>query len=226
MIKSPIVKPASDRTILVQFGSGISEDIRTHVLFYSKAFVRSLNSIINDISPGYTSILVRLKKEIPISKGLVEINKLLKSHTEINISNPKTVKIPVCYDEEFSPDMKRVIKHTGYSSCEIIKRHLSGDYVVYFIGFSPGFPYIGGMDQALETPRLESPRFAVPAGAVAIGGKQTGIYPIESPGGWNIIGRTHLPLFNWSTLGSSPIKIGNRIEFHAVSKNKLLSLNK
>ena len=170
--------------------------------------------------------MVRLKKEIPISKGLVEINKLLKSHTEINISNPKTVKIPVCYDEEFSPDMKRVIKHTGYTSCEIIKRHLSGDYVVYFIGFSPGFPYIGGMDQALETPRLESPRFAVPAGAVAIGGKQTGIYPIESPGGWNIIGRTHLPLFNWSTLGSSPIKIGNRIEFHAVSKNKLLSLNK
>ena len=103
---------------------------------------------------------------------------------------------------------------------EIIHKHTKGKYLIYFLGFSPGFPYIGGMDLKLETPRLSSPRISVPAGSVAIGGKQTGIYPIQSPGGWNIIGRTPLLLFDWNKLRNPVLPMGGRIEFYPITEKE------
>ena len=220
MFETPKILPASDRTILIHFGNKISEDIHKDVLHYSQVLVESFDSLINNISPGYCSILIRLQGKVSMNQSISLIRKIFNNDTHINISPSRTVNIPVCYDGEFSPDMKRVMKYTGYSRDEVIDRHVSGSYLVYFIGFSPGFPYMGGMDTSLETPRQKTPRTIVPAGSVAIGGKQTGIYPIESPGGWNIIGKTYLPLFNWNDINSNPIQMGYKIQFHAISKNK------
>ena len=220
MFETPKILPASDRTILIQFGNKISEDKHKYLLHYSQVLAEWSDSLINNISPGYCSILIRLQDNVSMNQSISLIRKIFNNDTQINISPSRTVNIPVCYDGEFSPDMKRVMEHTGYSRDEIIDRHVSGSYLVYFIGFTPGFPYMGGMDTSLETPRQKTPRTIVPAGSVAIGGKQTGIYPIESPGGWNIIGKTYLPLFDWNDINSNPIKMGYRIQFHAISKKK------
>ena len=136
----------------------------------------------------------------------------------------RTIEIPVCYEDEFGPDLGRVLKHTGYDKEELIKRHTLGRYLVYFLGFSAGFPYIGGMDESLATPRLEAPRKAVPAGSVGIAGQQTGIYPLSTPGGWNLIGRTPLPLFNRSNPKDTSIRMGDRIRFHTVGRAEFESL--
>ena len=207
MIKDPIVKPASDRSILIQFGSKISEDIHEQIVYYSNVILNSQSSYIHNISPAYCSILVRLKNEATMDEMLFKLKDIFNNQKAIKAPLSKNIKIPVCYEGEYSPDIERVMKYTGYSKNEIITKHISGNYLVYFIGFSPGFPYIGGMDHTLETPRLKTPRTVVPAGSVAIGGNQTGIYPIQSPGGWNIIGRTYLSLFEWKNIDDSLIKI-------------------
>ena len=106
------------------------------------------------------------------------------------------------------------------SSGEVIKRHTAGNYLVYFIGFSPGFPYIGGMDETLATPRLDTPRKKVPLGSVAVANNQTGIYPIESPGGWNLIGRTPLPIFNINDPENSLVDIGDKLHFRSISQDE------
>jgi len=226
MIIDPIVKPASDRSILIQFGSKISEDIHKQIVYYSNILLNSQSSYIHNISPAYCSILVRLKNEATMDEMLLKLKDIFNNQKAIKAPPSKNIKIPVCYEGEFSPDIKRVMKYTGYSKNEIITKHISGNYLVYFIGFSPGFPYIGGMDHTLETPRMKTPRTVVPAGSVAIGGNQTGIYPIQSPGGWNIIGRTHLTLFEWENIDNSLIKIGTKIEFYPITKDEFLKFRK
>ena len=104
--------------------------------------------------------------------------------------------IPVCYGGDFGPDLAFVAKHAGLTEAEVIRRHTGRDYRIYMLGFLPGFPYLGGLDPRLFTPRLQNPRTAIPAGSVGIGGEQTGIYPVASPGGWQLIGRTPLDLFD------------------------------
>ena len=123
------------------------------------------------------------------------------------------IEIPVCYDHNLSPDMNRVKKITSLEKEKIISLHSSNDYIVYFIGFSPQFPYLGGMEKALTTPRLDYPRTKVPSGSVGIADDQTGIYPLSTPGGWNIIGRTPLNLIKKNNLEKSIIKMGDIIRF-------------
>jgi len=123
------------------------------------------------------------------------------------------VEIPVVYGGESGPDLAFVAAHTGLSADEVIRRHTAPTYTVYFIGFTPGFPYLGGMDVRLTAPRLETPRARVPAGSVGIAGPQTGVYPLESPGGWRIIGRTHLPLFDLSAQPPSLLSPGDEVRF-------------
>ncbi|WP_137960277.1 5-oxoprolinase subunit PxpB, partial [Burkholderia sp. 4M9327F10] len=108
----------------------------------------------------------------------------------------REVEIPVQYGGEFGPDLQVVASHTGLSAEEVVQRHTAGEYVVFFLGFQPGFAYMGGLEEALHTPRRASPRLEVPAGSVGIGGEQTGVYPATSPGGWQLIGRTAAPLFD------------------------------
>ncbi|MEO6281658.1 5-oxoprolinase subunit PxpB [Roseateles sp.] len=122
----------------------------------------------------------------------------------------RLVEIPVTYD---GPDLGDVATHCGLSADEVVRRHTQGQYVVYFIGFQPGFAYLGGLDEALHTPRRSEPRVAVPAGSVGIGGAQTGIYPLATPGGWQLIGRTSLALFDPTAEPPSLLAPGDRVRF-------------
>jgi KipI family sensor histidine kinase inhibitor len=127
--------------------------------------------------------------------------------------NSREVEIPVRYGGVDGPDLAVVAQHTGLSEEDVVRRHCSGEYVVFFLGFQPGFAYLGGLDEALHAPRRREPRLAVPAGSVGIGGAQTGIYPAISPGGWQLIGRTALTLFDPARMPSTLLQPGDTVRF-------------
>jgi KipI family sensor histidine kinase inhibitor len=133
---------------------------------------------------------------------------------------PRLVEIPTLYGGEFGPDLGDVAEHNGISDAEVIKIHSGADYLVYMMGFLPGFPYLGGMSERIATPRLKTPRSAIPAGSVAIAERQTGIYPVESPGGWRIIGRTPISLFDPSREPPVEIEPGDYLRFVQVDESE------
>lgn len=146
--------------------------------------------------PGMNNITVVLRD--PQMLALDAIERLQRWWEESEALEPesRTIEIPVIYGKDAGPDLALVARHANLSEKQVVELHASVDYVVWFLGFQPGFPYLGGLPQVLATPRRAEPRVSVPAGSVGIGGVQTGIYPLQSPGGWNLIGRTDLPLFN------------------------------
>ena len=191
-----------DSTLVIEFGKDI--DVYTNKLVqfvFSKTEKRLYkNLFIKDIYPTYKSLVINydnlaidyqaLKKKIESLVFEIIVN------YDKNVSSDKVLEIPVKYGGEFGPDLKIMSKKLNISEESIINIHSSPIYRIYMIGFMPGFPYLGGLDERISFPRLSTPRIKVPAGSVGIAGKQTGIYPFESPGGWNIIGRTELSLFD------------------------------
>ena len=219
-IINPDFIPASDNSILIKFGDKISENLHLKVFSYTQYLLENPVAQIISISPGYNSILVRLNNSTRLNESIDLLKTISKSiHIKQGIKQ-REIQIPVCYDSEMSLDLERVMRHTTYSRNKIIKYHTSRTYLVYFIGFSAGFPYIGGLDETLATPRLDSPRTNVPTGSVAIAGNQTGIYPLSTPGGWNIIGRTPLKLFDKDVPGTSILRMGDRIQFIAINQDE------
>ena len=178
-----------------------------------------IQGIIN-IHPGYTSMLFTLDKMANIDDTIQAVENSLDMVQNSEPPEAKLVEVPVLYGGNYGKDIQRVVQFSRLSEDEIIQRHQSGNYLVYFLGFSPGFPYIGGMDQDLKTPRLQTPRKRVPQGSVAIAGGQTGIYPFPSPGGWNLIGRTPLKIFNISNPKNSLIQMGDKVQFKSISEDE------
>jgi inhibitor of KinA len=133
---------------------------------------------------------------------------------------PATIEVPVCYESDFAPDLDEVARHSGVSPDEVVNRHSTAKYRVSCVGFTPGFPYLSGLPPELATPRRASPRKEIPAGAVAIGGTQTGVYPRKSPGGWNIIGRTPLRLFDAERQPPALFRAGDRVLFRRISRQE------
>jgi len=205
---------------LVKFGDDISEDLHQQVFSFSNQLLQQSFNGINNVHPGYNSVLVTFDKNIYCDTVLEKVQQFWSEFQEQKQEKYNTVEIPVLYGAKYGPDLDRVCKYTGLSSGEVIKRHTAGNYLVYFIGFSPGFPYIGGMDETLATPRLDTPRKKVPLGSVAVANNQTGIYPIESPGGWNLIGRTPLPIFNINNPENSLVDIGDKLHFRSISQDE------
>ena len=132
----------------------------------------------------------------------------------------RSVEVPVCYDFEFAPDLARVAEHTSLEQTEVIELHSSATYITACIGFMPGFPFLAGLPAKLQVPRLATPRTQVPAGSVAIAGAQAGIYPLDSPGGWNVIGRTPVRLFDAGSNPPALLRPGDRVRFRAISRDE------
>ena len=215
----------SERSILVEWPQEISQNILDDVLFFKKSLLElNIESLLH-VNTAYNSLLVIYKFTIDNINDEVL---MLKDHylhgKVVKKAKAKLFKIPVCYDEEFGLDLKELSEEKKLSIPEIINLHSKPIYTVFFIGFLPGFLYLGGLDKQLHFPRKKSPRLLVEKGAVAIGGEQTGLYPIASPGGWNIIGSSPIALFLPKKKEPCFAKPGDKIQFVPISKSMYNSI--
>jgi KipI family sensor histidine kinase inhibitor len=211
-ISNVTLRPASDRSLLVTFGEVASLETHRQTLRLTRALM-GVRGVLN-LHPAYASLLVDYDPRL-LGRADVEalIDGVCARADETADALEPLIEIPVRYGGVDGPDLLDVARHAGLSAERVVELHSSAEYLVYFLGFSPGFPYLGGMPPELATPRLGSPRKCVPAGSVAIGGAQTGIYPADSPGGWRIIGRTPLRLFDASASPPALLRMGGRLRF-------------
>src|SRR5262249_41387614 len=153
-----------------------------------------------------------------------ELRKCLSRLSKVKLPEPNEVGIPVCYGWEFGPDLDEVARLHKITPERVIELHSSATYLVYFLGFAPGFAYLGELAQELATARLAMPRKRVPAGSVGIAGNQTGVYPFETPGGWRLLGRTPVPMFRADRDGLSLLSLGDRVRFVPISRERFAEL--
>lgn len=186
-----------DCAVTLQIGNEISEQVNREVVNALAAIRRADISGVCELVPTYTSICIHYDPAVLSYEALRNALKLVKADPveEKSDQEERVVEIPVCYGGEYGPDLEFVAEHNGLTAEEVVRRHSNGQYLVYMLGFLPGFAYMGGMDKTIACPRLISPRTKIPAGSVGIAGAQTGIYPLSSPGGWQLIGRTPLKMF-------------------------------
>lgn len=212
-------KYAGDKAVLIEFENEISEEINEKVRKLDFAINEYLAETIEETVPAYRSILVYYDPLKVSLKNLInDLKSLEKSSSKYEIPVPRQLEIPVVYGGEFGPDLKYVADYNSLNPEEVIKKHSSGQYRVYLLGFTPGFPYLGGLSDQLVTPRHKNPRKKILAGSVGIAGSQTGIYPLDSPGGWRIIGRTPLDLFDPDSAEPFLFQQGDLIKFKRISK--------
>ncbi len=166
-----------------------------------------------EVIPGMNNITVVLRDPGTLALDAIERLQSWWEESEALEPESRAIEIPVLYGGDAGPDLGRVAEHCRMSEKQVVELHASVDYVVWFIGFQPGFPYLGGLPEVLATPRRAEPRVRVAAGSVGIGGAQTGIYPLETPGGWNLIGRTDLALFNPRLAEPSLLRPGDTLRF-------------
>ena len=168
---------------------------------------------VQEVIPGMNNITLILRDPQPSALDAIERLQRWWEESEVQIPESRQVAIPVIYGGEAGPDLTVVAEHAGLSIHQVVELHSSTDYVVYFIGFQPGFPYLGGLDPRLHIPRRAEPRVAVPAGSVGIGGSQTGVYPLASPGGWQLIGQTPVALFDPLQQPPTLLRPGDTVRF-------------
>lgn len=214
----PKIMVISDNSIIIEYPPAISEEINGNIRSVTKAIKSRLGDEIVDIIPAYHNIIIgydclAVDPEVLCEKISVLVSGIEKSGAE----EKEIVEIPVCYEEPYGLDMEDVCRIHNISKEELIRKHTKPEYLVYMIGFTPGFPYLGGMDESLATPRKKEPRSKIPAGSVGIAGSQTGVYPIASPGGWQIIGRTPLKLFDPYRENPVMIEAGQYIRYVSIS---------
>ena len=164
--------------------------------------------------------MVSLSSNVRIKQIVEFLKESISNAKNEEIPKGTEIKVPVVYGGEFGPDLRRVSDYSNLTENEVIERHTQRSYLVYFIGFSIGFPYLGGMDESIATPRLKSPRKKVDSGHIGIAGSQTGIYPLSSPGGWNLIGKTPVDVFDIDNPTSSKIKMGDRLNFIRIDESE------
>ncbi|MTH52843.1 5-oxoprolinase subunit PxpB [Bacillus mangrovi] len=219
--------PVSEQALLIEFGQAPSEEIRLAIRQFTEELDQHRFPWLVEYIPAFTNVTLLFDLQYfrderdPHAVIEEEVSLILSAkQSDTHSKAIHTVKIPVCYDEEFGMDLDEVAAHNGISKEEVIEIHTSGHYPVYMIGFSPGFPYLGGMSEKIAAPRKEKPRPKIPAGSVGIAGTQTGVYPMETPGGWQIIGRTPLRLFDAEQNPPALLKAGDSVEFYAISKEE------
>ena len=223
------VSPLGDESVVIQLSESISVETQTHIGAIAVYLDNHPISGMVEYIPAYTTIAIFYNAVDVLAENhsdgtnafdIVqrEIEKMVSQLPENPETESNVIEIPVCYGGEFGPDLEVVARHNNLSEQEVIDTHANGDYMVYMIGFAPGFPFIGGMSEKIATPRKDSPRLQIPAGSVGIAGSQTGVYPIETPGGWQLIGRTPIKLFRPDEEVPILLKSGDSIRFFPISE--------
>ena len=227
--------PLGDRALLIQLGSAIDEKTHRQVRAVSARLASHRVPGLIEVVPAFASVALHYDPErvpndkpgtgrgsarSPYVRFAAAVEAALANLAEEPLPNPRTLEIPVRYGGDEGPDLTVVAEAHGLTADEVVRLHTGGTYRVYMLGFAPGFAYLGGLPDVLATPRRDEPRTAVPAGSVGIGGSQTGIYPLVSPGGWQIIGRTSVSLFDPQRTPPALLAIGDIVRFRAVGPDE------
>jgi inhibitor of KinA len=223
------ISPLGDTALLIDFGNKIDEDINKQVIGRARQLKENLAAVI-EVVPAYSSVtvyfdVVKLKKQTPKNKLVYDhlkeaVEQVLSQPISLGEKQERLIKIPVCYEQEFAPDIHSLAFGNNVSVEEVIALHISKIYRVFMLGFLPGFSYLGEVDERIATPRKPAPQ-PVAAGSVGIAGKQTGIYPFASPGGWQIIGRTPLTIFDPHAGDDAALfRAGDRVQFFSITANE------
>ena len=216
-------KIASADSVIVYFSDSISKENSRVVQHNYKLLKKLKEKGIIDLTPSYTTILIHYDLDYFNYKSII---KFLKQNLTLDVDEAKEegdiVEIPIYYDIEVGFDLSRISKLSGLSIDEVIALHVETVYDVYTIGFLPGFAYLGEVNEKIATPRLETPSTKIPKGSLGIADNQSAIYPIQSPGGWNIIGRTYLDMFDKDKEGFSYLNVGDRVKFKPISRNEFV----
>ena len=215
------ILPAGESCLFVEFGEIVSRELNARVTALKAALEAAPLPGVTELVPTYRSLAVNFD---PLTVDLAALKARLKDKAaalgECEAQSGVTVRVPACFGGEYGPDLADVAAHCGLDEDEVVRRYCASPLYCYMNGFTPGFPYLGGMDESLTTPRLTSPRTAIPAGSVAIGGAQAGAYSLASPGGWRIIGRVPFPLYDAGRDPSTVIRAGMNVRFYPVSRER------
>ncbi|WP_222984292.1 5-oxoprolinase subunit PxpB [Flagellimonas meishanensis] len=213
------IKPYGEYAILLEWPNEVAEDILCDILDFMEHF-RTISGTEWEMVPAYNSLMMVSQGDVldfDRSKQLINDSLFTRATSRIKREN-HLWHIPVCYDAEFGIDLEEVAEHLNISVNTLIEQHTAHQYLVYGIGFLPGFMYLGGLPSSLEIPRRAEPRLHVAKGSVGLAGKQTGIYPQESPGGWNIIGNCPISLFNPKKEEPCLVNVGDKVQFHSIPR--------
>lgn len=214
---------ASDQAILVYLGEEIGLPAHERVLKLLRLLEKNPPVWLRNVQPAYCSLLVAFDS-CRVDHAQVEAT--LREYEEraetMRAPKPRTVEIPVCYGGEFGPDLEEVARIHRLQADEVIRLHSSRTYHAYFLGFAPGFAYLGDLPGEIATPRLETPRKRVPEGSVGIAGRQTAVYPFATPGGWRLLGRTTLRFFRTDRIPMQLVSIGDQVRFRPISRDEFL----
>lgn len=214
--------PVGDRAISVKAGNEIAPHINKKLRSLCHKITEEGLAGVIEYAPTYCSVVIYYD---PLVHGYDDMCQILRDmekylNTDSGDGDVRIVELPTVYGGEFGQDMETVCNHTGLSEEEVVKRHSGRDYLVYMLGFLPGFTYLGGMDEQLTTPRLSTPRTKIIKGSVGIAGAQTGTYPSDSPGGWQIIGRTPVTLYNVASEKAALLEAGDYVRYVPISKEE------
>lgn len=213
------IEIAAMDALMVRLFDTIDEANMAWVIAADQALRSAFGPVLIDLVPSYTTLLLQYDcQQLNHTEALGLINKALAGLAPANTQAGELHDIPVWYDESVGPELPLVAKHAGLSVDELVKQHCNHDYCVFALGFAPGYGFMGLVDAALATPRLKTPRRKVAAGSVGIADRQTAIYPLLSPGGWNILGRTNVPLFEYAKRGEPLFLPGDKVRFRAISR--------
>lgn len=222
----PRVRWAGEAALTIELGEGLDASTNDRVLALAEAIEARSICGVREVVPAYRSATIYIDPLLRDGDRLAsELLDLLNSAPTCRPTPPRLVEIPVCYGGEEGPDLEELSRLTGRSPAEVVALHHSVTYRVYMIGFLPGFPYLGTVPPALRVPRLAEPRRKVAAGSVAVAGEQSGVYPIESPGGWRILGRTPLRLFDPSRPHPCLLAPGDQVRFVPIDRHAFQHLS-
>jgi len=247
-MSTALIEPLGDSALLIRLGDNIDARTNSLALALAEALREAKLPGVRDVAPAYASVGVRFEPDATAGPGVggssneflaQRIHELVGALLHNTLSHPNDavgdgqggarpaddlIEVPVCYGGDFGPDLDALAAHAKLDAQDVVARHVRVEYRVAMLGFMPGFPYLLGLDEALHAPRRASPRTRVPAGSVAIGGAQTGIYPRELPGGWQLIGRTPLTLFDAARAQPALLRPGQRVRFRPIEAGQFAEL--